>query len=84
MNIKIPCPQCRGHAIGETAPEKPFKYFRENLCSYCLGKGTVSLVKHYFNIGEGKKIRNIKRYMAKISNTRWESEKKSDIKKNIE
>lgn len=63
MNIKIPCPQCRGHAIGENAPEKPFKYFRENKCSYCQGKGTVSLIHHYFKMGDDKKIKRIKKFI---------------------
>lgn len=67
MAIEIACPQCRGHEIGETPPEKPFPYFRENKCDYCEGTGNVSLVKHYYVIGEHRLIKKLRRFLKVCS-----------------
>lgn len=63
MAIEIACPQCRGHAIDELPPEKSFEYFTLNKCEYCEGNGTVSLIKHYFIIGEHRRIKSLRKFI---------------------
>jgi hypothetical protein len=68
--IKIPCPACRGHAIDEPIPEKPWNPD----CTYCDKKGEVSYLKHLFVMGEHKKIKRVKRFIKMLN----------DFKKNKE
>lgn len=66
MTIEIACPQCRGHEIGELPPEKQFSYFNNNPCKYCENTGKINLMKHYFIIGEHKKIKSLKRFIRTL------------------
>ena len=73
--IKIPCPACRGHAIDEPIPDKPWNPD----CTYCGAKGEVSYIKRLYVMGEHKTITRVKKFISLLQDFKANKEKNLNL-----